>query len=201
MVAEPDYPSVPTEKLEGWELVEESIETVFQLPAVRVVGATRQYEDEQLRTAVREATDGEVDHHWRFFAATKLGFDPMLPPGTMPSMILPTVRSEAKKTFKRRLRNRGVEDIERGRRERVRIRSGNRARLIRYDGVDPVEGGVPVAGWVGVWNDGSDFYVVTGGYPAQPLSEVLDLDETVDGLDRTGSEAQEEHIDLLRDVA
>ncbi len=201
MATEPDYPSVPSEKFAGWELVEESVETVFQLPAVRVVGATRQYEDEQLRRAVREATNGGVDHHWRFFAATKLGFDPMLPPGTMPSMILPTVRSEAKKTFKRRLRSRGVENIERGRRERVRIRSGNRARLIRYDGVDPVEGGVPVAGWVGVWNDGSDFYVVTGGYPAQPLSEVLDLDETIDGLDRTGREAQEEHLDLLRDVA
>jgi hypothetical protein len=201
MVTAPDYPNVPTEKLDGWKLAEETVETVFQLPAVRVVGATRQYEDEQLRTAVREATDGQIDHHWRFFAATKLGFDPVLPPGTMPSMILPTVRSKAKKTFKNRLRSRGIEDIERGRRERVRIRSGKRARLIRYDGVDPIAGGVPVAGWVGVWNDGTDFFVVTGGYPARPLSEALGLEETADGLDRTGSDAQEEFLDLLRDVA
>lgn len=200
MASTPDYPSVPAEKLDDWELVEESTETVFQLPAARVVGATRQYEDEQLRTAVRSATDGDIDHRWRFFAATRLGFDPMLPPGTMPSMILPTMRSEAKKTFKKRLKSRGVEDIERGRRERVRIRSGKRARLVRYDGVDPVAGGVPVAGWVGVWNDGTDFFVVTGGYPAQPLADVLGLDETADGLTRTASEAQGELLDLLRDV-
>ncbi|MEF8784384.1 MAG: hypothetical protein V5A45_00510 [Haloarculaceae archaeon] len=200
MVTAPDFPSVPAEKLDGWELVEESVETLFQLPAVRVVGATRQYEDEQLRRAVRDASDGEIDHRWRFFAATRLGFDPMLPPGTMPSMILPTMRSEAKKTFKKRLQSRDVEDIERGRRERVRIRSGKRARLVRYDGVDPIASGVPVTGWVGVWNDGTDFFVVTGGYPARPLSEALDLEESADGLDRTGNEAQGEFLDMLRDV-
>ena len=200
MASNPDYPSVPDGKLDGWELVEEATETVFQLPAARVVGATRQYEDEQLRAAVREATDGDIDHRWRFFAATRLGFDPMLPPGTMPAMILPTMRSEAKKTFKQRLESRGVEDIERGRRERVRVRSGKRARLTRYDGVDPVAGGVSVTGWVGVWNDGTDFFVVTGGYPAQPLSEVLGTEATANGLARTASEAQGELLDLLRDV-
>jgi hypothetical protein len=199
-MADPDYPHVPDAKLDGWDLAEESVETVFQLPAARVVGATKQYEDGRLRTAVRDVTDGGVDHRWRFFAATRLGFDPMLPPGTIPSMILPTMRSEAKKTFKKRLGSRGVKDIERGRRERVRVRSGNRARLTRYDGVDPIAGGVPVTGWVGVWNDGTDFFVVTGGYPSRPLSDVLDTDETGDGLARTASESQGELLDLLRDV-
>jgi hypothetical protein len=200
MVSNPDYPNVPTDKLDAWERTEESTETVFQLPGARVVGATRQYEDERLRTAVREATDGDIDHSWRFFAATRLGFDPMLPPGTMPAMILPTMRSEAKKTFKNRLKSRGVEEIERGRRERVRVRSGKRARLTRYDGIDPIADGVPVAGWVGVWNDGTDFFVVTGGYPAQPLADVLDIEKTGDGLTRTANEAQDELLDLLRDV-
>lgn len=201
MATEPDYPNVSAEKLDDWKLVEETVETVFQLPAVKVVGATRQYEDERLRMAVREATDGEIDHQWRFFAATRLGFDPMLPPGTMPSMVLPMVRSEAKKSFRERLQSRGVKDVERGRRERVRIRSGKRARLIRYDAVDPVAGGVPIVGWVCVWNDGSDFFVVTGGYPARPLFEVLDISETGDGLDRTENQAQDEFLDLLRDVS
>jgi hypothetical protein len=200
MASDPDYPTVPTAKLDAWKLVEESVETVFELPGARVVGATRQYEDEQLRTAVAEATDGDIDHRWRFFAATRLGFDPMLPPGTMPSMILPMVRSEAKKTFKERLQRRGIEDIERGRRERVRVRSGKRARLIRYDAVDPLGDGVPVTGWVGVWNDGTDFFVVTGGYPSRPLSDVLEVEGGADSLDRTGSEAQDELLDLLRDV-
>lgn len=200
MASPPDYPSVPSAKLDAWTLVDEFTETVFELPAMRVVGATRQYEDETLRAAVREATDGDIDHRWRFFAATRLGFDPMLPPGTLPSMILPTMRSKAKKTFRERLADRGVEDIERGRRERVRIRSGKRARLVRYDGVDPVAGGVPVTGWVGVWNDGADFFVVTGGYPAQPLADVLDIDGTADGLGRTATEARDKFLDLLRDV-
>jgi hypothetical protein len=200
MAGTPEYPSVPSEKLTDWELVEEGTETVFKLPAARVVGATRQYEDEQMRRAVREATDGTIDHKFRFFAATKLGFDPMLPPGTLPSMILPTMQSEARKKFKRRLENRGVTDIRRARTERMRVRSGNRARLTRYDGTDPVvDGGLPVTGWVGVWNDGTDFYVVTGGYPGVPLADALGVDNGR-SLDRTPNEAQTELFDLLRDV-
>ena len=201
MPSDPDYPTVPDEKVREWVLAAESVETVFQLPAARVVGATRQYEDEQTREAVREATGGEIDHKWRFFAATHLGFDPMLPPGTLPSMILPTMQSEARKKFRRRLEDRGVTDIERSRTERVRVRSGNRARLTRFDGTDPVvDGGVPVTGWVGVWNDGTDFFVVTGGYPGVPLADALGVDSTDEALTRTPSEAQTELLDLLRDV-
>ena len=210
MSTDPDYPTVPATKLDEWTLVSEAVETVFQLPAARVVGATRQYEDEQLREAVRAATDGDIDHRWRFFAATRLGFDPMLPPGTMPSMILPTMRSEAKKKFKQRLGSRGVRDIERGRRERVRVRSGKRARLTRFDGVDPLEtvdaegvvpdDGVPVTGWVGVWNDVTDFLGVTGGYPARPLAESLGLDSDDAGINRTASQSEGEFLELLRDV-
>jgi hypothetical protein len=200
-MAPPDYPSVSAEKLDGWELADEAVETVFKLPAARVVGATRQYEDEQTRAAVREATDGEIDHKWRFFAATRLGFEPMLPPGTLPSMILPTMQTEARKKFEQRLESRGVEDVQRARTERVRVRSGNRARLTRYDGRDPVvDGGVPVTGWVGVWNDGTDFFVVTGGYPGVPLADGLGI-ENGDPLRRTPNEAQTELMDLLRDVS
>ena len=200
MAGPPDFPSVPTDKLTDWELVDERTETVFQLPGARVVGATKQYEDEQTRRAVREVTDGEVDHRFRFFAATKLGFDPMLPPGTLPSMILPTMQSEARKKFKRRLEDRGVTDVTRARTERMRVRSGNRARLTRYDGTDPViDGGLPVTGWVGVWNDGTDFYVVTGGYPGVPLADALGVDNGR-SLERTPNEAQTELLDVLRDV-
>jgi hypothetical protein len=199
MAGTPDYPSVPAAKLTGWELTEEATETVFQLPGARVVGATRQYEDEQTRRAVRDATDGAIDHKFRFFAATQLGFDPMLPPGTLPSMILPTMQSEARKKFRKRLEARGVTDVSRSQTERVRVRSGNRARLTRYDGTDPViDGGLPVTGWVGIWNDGTDFFVVTGGYPAVPLADALGVDD--DALARTPNEAQTELLDLLRDV-
>lgn len=199
MASEPDYPSVPAEKLSDWTLTEEATETVFRLPAGRVVGATRQYEDEQTRAAVRAATDGAVDHNFRFFAATRLGFVPMLPPGTFPSMLLPTIQSEARKTFKQRLEERGVTDVERTKTERVRVRSGNRARLTRYDGRDPaLDGDLPVTGWVGVWNDGTDFFVVTGGYPAVSLAAALGVDD--EALSRTPDEAQTDLLELLRDV-
>lgn len=198
MSVAPDFPTVPAGKLDGWTLVEESVETVFRLPAVRVVGATRQYEDEQLRETVRTATDGDVDHRWRFFAATRLGFDPSLPPGTTPSLILPMVRSEAKKMFKKRLADRGITGIERFQRERVRVRSGNRARLTRYDGTDPIAGGIPVTGWVGVWNDGTDFLVVTGGYPSASLADAFDSSDEL--LGQTASAFRDELLDLLRDV-
>ena len=166
MPGDPAYPAVPESALDGWTLTEESVETLFQLPAASVRGATRRYEDERLREEVRNGTDGEVDHELRFFAATRLGFSPGLPPGTMPAMILPTVRSEAKRAFKQRLRERGVEDVERSGRERMRVRSGARARLTRYDGVNPAVG---LADHLGIAADG------LSGSPATYRDELLDL--------------------------
>lgn len=201
MASSPAYPQVPVADRDGWTLVEESVETLFQLPAAKVLGATRRYEDEHLRAAVRKATDGDLDREWRFCAATRLEFSPGLPPGTLPSMILPTVRTEARRTFKQRLADRGVESVERGRRERMRVRSGGRARLTRYDGVDPVtDDGVPVSGWVGVWNDGTDFFVVTGGYPDAVLATALDLEG--DGpLSTPPAEFRDAFFELARQIA
>lgn len=196
----PEYPSVPEGYLDDWTLTAETVETVFQLPGARVVGATRQYEDERTQTAVREATGGDIDHDFRFFSATRLGFDPMLPAGTLPSLLLPTVRSEACKTFRNRLRERGVTDIDRDRTERVRVQSGNRARLTRFDGTDPVvDAGLAVTGWVGVWNDGTDFFVATGGYPAVRLTDALGVDDAL--LARTPADARDELLDLIRNVS
>ena len=200
MAGTPGYPTVPDETLTGWELTEESVETVFQLSVARVVGATRQYEDERTRTAVREPTGGEVDHNWRFFAATQLGFEPSLPPGTLPSMILPTMQTAARQTFRQRLRDRGVTNLDQSATERMRVRSGNRARLTRFDGTDPAAaGGIPVVGWGGLWNDGTDFVVVTGGYPAVPLGDALGVDDG-DALARTPEAARAELFEMLRDV-
>jgi len=197
-VTDPEFPAFAADELDDWTLVAERVETLFQMPAMSVRGATRRYEDESLRTAVSEATDGEVDHEWRFVAATKLGFDPGLPPGTLPSMILPSIRSEAKRNFRDRLEERGVRNVERGTRERMRVRSGNRARLTRYDGVDPT-GEVRVAGWVGAWNDGSDFYVVTGGYPAEPLGDVLGIDDDA-ALSLAPTAMRDDLLELFRVV-
>jgi hypothetical protein len=197
----PAYPAVAGLG-EGWSLVEESVETVFRLSSARVRGATRRYEDERTRRAVREATDGGLDREWRFVAATRLDFDPPLPPGTPRSMVRPTVASEARRSFADRLAGRGLTDIERRRSERIRREGGTRVRLARYDAVDEVAGhAVRVAGWVGVWNDGGDFFVVTGGYPDVPLADALDTADPPACLQGPVSEYREEFVAFVRNVA
>jgi hypothetical protein len=66
-VADPAFPDVPTDRLRdgGWELVDESVETVFELPTARVEGATKVYDAAETREAVRDAVG--LDHQWRFF--------------------------------------------------------------------------------------------------------------------------------------
>ena len=198
-MTDPSYPDFDADALDGWTRIDESVETLFELPTMQVRGATRRYEDERVRAAVREATDGDIDHEWRFVGATKLGFQPSLPPGTLPSMVVPSVRSEARQNFKQRLTERGVTEVERGKRERMRVRSGNRARLTRFDGIDPT-GEVAVAGWVGAWNDGRDFYVVTGGYPAAPLGDALGLDSDEAALSLPPATMRNELLELFRSV-
>ena len=56
-------PAVPTDTLDagGWELVEETTETVFEVSTTRIYAATRHYEDERTRTALRETTGLPTD--------------------------------------------------------------------------------------------------------------------------------------------
>jgi hypothetical protein len=195
---DPSFPDVSAD-LDGWQLAEETVETLFQVPGARVRGATRRYEDERTREAVREATDGRLDREWRFVAATGLGFDPPLPPGAA-SMVLPMVRREAREAFARRLTDRGLADVTRRGEEQPRVGSGARARLTRYGAIDPVEGDVPVTGWVCVWREGGDFFVVTGGHPEGPLADLLSLENADKRLERTAANYREEFVDIVRSV-
>lgn len=200
MSSDPSYPDLQVTG-EEWALADESVDTLFQLPAITVRGATRQYEDVGMRDALREVTSDDIDHKWRFIAGTRLSFSPGLPPGTLPASILPTVRSEARRSFKEQIGDRGVENVQKRRRERMRVGSGNRARLTSYDGAIFVDGTeVPVTGWVGVWHDRPDFFVVTGGYPAVPLSDVFDVTTDDAALQLTPTQARDEFFSVLRDV-
>jgi len=200
---EPAYPDVPTDQLRdgGWELVDESVETVFQLPTARVEGATKVYDAAETREAVRDAIG--LDHQWRFFFATALSFTPPLAPGIGPTVILPTVRSEAQSAFADELAERGFESVERGRRERVRVDSGDRARLRFYSAsleLEAVDATLSITGWVGVWH-GDGFRIAAGAYPDQSLSTLLDIENPPETLRRTPSAYQTELLDLIRAVA
>lgn len=205
----PSFPAVTDDRIDsGWTLVDERVETLFELPGMRVHGAIRQYEDVVTREALTEAVGSDVGQSVRFFAATRLGFDPGLPPGTLPSMILPSIRQEARRTFKKRLRERGLENVRCGRRERTRV-DGARLHLTSYDAVSPPaenRGGktsddqtLPVTGWVGVWHDDT-FHVATGGYPSQRLTDVFELDATGTPLDTSPAAYRDELFDLFQSV-
>ena len=196
------FPTVPEERLEsgGWTRTDETVETVFQLPGTRVEGATVVYGDERTREAAAEY--GELDHRWRFFFATKLTFTPSLSPGIGPAMILPTVRSEANRTFKSKLRDRGFESITRGRTERVRVDSGDRAKLTQYQAELPMEAAdatLSITGWVGVWH-GDGFRIGAGAYPDQSVGAVLDIDDPPEILARPPRAYRDELIALIRAI-
>lgn len=200
-----DYPTVASDELDAgpWELGAESEDRVFRTPAATVTGHTRVYVDGALRTALAaagsearlaaalDAGDGDrmVDlggdvgddgaGFCRFFFATGLSFSPPLAPGVGPASALPTVVTEARRSFAADLEARGFRDVERGRSQRVRTDTGDRARLVKYTASLPLDGGgLEVEGWLAVWATGGSFRVAGGAYPVAGLDALLaDLPE------------------------
>jgi hypothetical protein len=186
MTEDPTPPTVPESRLraDGWERFDTSAETLVDLPTVRVRGHTVVYEDERTRSAVRAATDGDLDRPWRFFFATRLSFVPPLVPGVGTASWYPTVREESRRGFEDDLRERGFERLSRGSGERVRVGGGRRATLTRYDARLPIDRGgdvvrLDVEAWVGVWGREGEFRVAGGGYPID-LRRALGPDEGTD---------------------
>ncbi len=194
---DPAFPDVAAD-FDGWQLAEESVETLFEAPGARVRGATRRYEDERTREAVADATG--LDHEWRFVAATRLGFEPQLS-DRVASLVLPMVRRGVREAFAERLDGRDLETVTPRGTETISVRDGTRARLTRFGARDPVAGGVPVAGWVCVWTDRDDFFVVTGGHPAGRLADLLSLADPPDRLTLTATEYRQEFLDVVRSVS
>jgi hypothetical protein len=189
-VSFPDLPDLGEE----WSLVERERETLFALPTSRVRGYTVVYEDGPLREAVtREAPEAE-DHPWRFLFATRLEFVPPLAPGIGPASMYPTVLSEARRSFARDLAERGFIDVDRSRGERMRTRTGTRARLSKYTARLPVEfadESIPVEAWLAVFVVGSEFRLAGGAFPTS-LPVAVEVDR---------SRYRNELLDLIRNVA
>jgi hypothetical protein len=203
---DPDVPppGVPTDRLADWTRTEATVERLYGVEGADVRGHTLVYEDRRLREGVRDATDGSLDQSWRFFFATRLRFRPPLAPGAHVA-ILPTVRSEATRSLLRALEDRGVDTVERGRRERVRTDSGKRVRLRQVTGEIPrpdasagSDEPVPIEGWVGVWYDG-DLLVAGGAYPRTSLARAFDVDD--ERLSLSSSTARDDLLELLQSVS
>jgi len=205
MTRELPPPAVPETDLKrgGWEQTEIQRETLFEMPAMRVRGVTRRYEDQRTRDALRAATDGQLDQQLRFFAVTRLSFEPPPPPGVSPTMFAPTLRSEACRTFKKRLGERGLTAIEQRSSDRIRLPDRSRARLTQFSATDPLEGAgndLPLECWVAVWTSAGTVRVVTGGYPAVTLGSHFGLDTEDGPLTVTPDEYRREFVSLLRGV-
>ena len=217
-MAEIRAPSVPDDRLDGWTMVEETTETLFALPTMRVRGHTLVYEDGPLREALR-AADDTLDMPWRFFFATRLAFRPPLAPGIGTASILPTVTAELRRSFAADLEDRGFRAVERGRNQRMRTDAGDRARLTKYtaryavehhdeydeghrdDGDDGDHGDdahdIAIEGWVAVWTRRSGFRIAGGAYPTQGFAELCESA----GVDPDDPNAyREELLGLLRAV-
>ncbi len=196
---------MPREMLEsgGWVATETTVQTVFSLPTIEVRTATAQYEDEATRDALAEVTGHSTEISPRFFAGTRLTFQPPLPPGVSPTMVAPMLRTESQSTFTERLRERGVVDISRDGSQRMRGGGGNRATVTRYDAaieMADLNHTVPLACWVAFWTTRTATTIVTGGHPQTSLAKSLSLETTDNTLTRSSESYRDEFFRLLRAV-
>jgi hypothetical protein len=180
------FPRV-TGDIEGWTEADRRTETVFRLPTATIEGHTLLFEDE------RTGTEGEeLDGPWRFFFATRLTFSPPLAPGIGPASVYPTVASESARSFADRLAERGFEGVDRGRSQRVRVDTGERARLRKYTARYEPPSGDPmdVEGWTAVWVHDGEFRFAGGAFPTS----------SVPGPGGDPSRFRDELLDLIRSV-
>jgi hypothetical protein len=180
-------PEFPDSRMDGWTRIDESVETVFEeeVGDATVEGEAHAliYEDEQLRSDV-EAAIGELDHPVASLAASRVAFSGGIggPAGT-DAGVAERVETAARERFESRLREAGIENIERASAETVTVDSGAEARYRRYvadltlDGDAADAAGVdaiPVAGDLATWRAEESSLIVGAAYPAESLSATIE---------------------------
>lgn len=154
-----DYPTTATDG--PWRESDRERSVLADSGPTRVVGHTLVFapaDDAPSAAAAR-----------RFAFASALSLDAGLPPGIAPT-VRPMVESAAERTFAQRLRERGLADVERGRRDRLRTDAGRRARLRRFTATyrpDDTGDSLAVEGWLAVWSTAGEFRVAGGAYPTE----------------------------------
>lgn len=153
-------PPIPEDRLADWRRTDDLTDTPFSAPGLTVTARSLLYEDDRLRTAVRERTG--VDRSWRFFLATRLELTPS-PPVT--GALRGLVASRAGRGFADRLEDRGFTAVERSDRRSLRVGDDD-ARLFGYDARCRVDGlTLSVDGWLAVWAPDGTFRLAGGAYP------------------------------------
>lgn len=153
-------PAVASEHIDGWRLVDERVDTPFDIRLVTVTAATAVYEDPDLASAVRDATG--TDAPGRFFLTSHVSLQPR-PPAS--GALRRLVTDRVARDFADQLRERGFARVEQTDERSFSI-AGADARLVAYDGQCPVgDLTLDVQGWLAVWEVDGDYFLAGGAYP------------------------------------
>ena len=195
-------PELPESRMDGWTRIEAGVETIFE---EEVGGSTIEgkvhtvaHEDETLRGEV-EAEIGGIDHPVATLAASRVALSGGLggPAGTEAG-VSERVETAVRGRFESRLRDDGIENIERTSAQTVAVDSGADARYRRYvadltldSDTATVVGAdaIPVVGDLAAWHTGESSLVVGAVYPAESLSATVERQGRDSGDIDTGFDA------------
>lgn len=154
-------PAVPTEQLAGWRLVDERVDTPFDVRLLTVTAHTNVYEDPELRAAIHDLTD--VEGPGRFFLTSHVVLRPRPPTS---EALRRLVTDRVARDFARQLRDRGFTNVEETGRRAFSV-AGADARLVAYEATCPFDTlTLDVEGWLAVWQVDGDFLLAGGAYPS-----------------------------------
>jgi hypothetical protein len=180
-------PEFPESRMDGWTRIEAETETLFEeeVGGSTIEGKARTvaHEDEGLRGDI-EAEVGEIGHPVATLAASRVALSGGFggPAGTEPG-VAERVETAARERFESRLRDAGVENVERTAAETVTVDSGAEARYRRYvadltldtDAAATAKvDAIPVVGDLATWRSEESSLIVGAAYPAESLSTTVE---------------------------
>lgn len=186
-------PEVTDDRIEEWELVDESSGTILEEEVgpitVTALQHTRAYEHRGVAEAAAETFDS--DGSPVVFFATRVGLRPaidQLPLGAGRDRVMSQVEAAADQAFRNQLSSAGLENVRRTDEGTLQIDAGHEATAYTYrasfattstmevaPGVtEEVSGSVEMEGRVAVWHDGTDVLLAGGSYPVERLTAAID---------------------------
>lgn len=202
------HPSLPERRLTrgGWtEAADPPPARVYQreFGGVGRLSATENtviFEDAALNSRLRDETMGAFpgeNETLRLFFATRAAINSTANLDTWPGVrdeVFDGVRAAANEEFAARLRDNGVEDVDREDDGTISVEGGHEASVTRHTGryryermtvpvtadesLDLDGGTVDVEGIVAAWRPGDDIRLAGGAYPAETVEEELTADLT-----------------------
>ncbi|EJN61472.1 DUF6517 family protein [Halogranum rubrum] len=188
-------PAVPTEQLAGWRLVDERVDTPFDIKLITVTAHTNVYEDAELSAAIQDSTG--IEGPGRFFLTSHVVLKPQPPTS---EALRRLVTDRVARDFAHQLRDRGFTRVEETGRRAFSV-SGADARLVSYESTYAFGTiTLDVQGWLAVWQVGGDFLLAGGAYPTSVRNAASE--ETAEAVQALlhPSEFRDELFSLVRAV-